>query len=83
MLQTIVVEIEAILNDRSLTYVSPDFEDDKPLTPAHALYGRRITSLPYPITEVDEMDDSNYGDEAGMQRNTKHLLLLLQHFWKC
>ena len=37
-LQTIVVEIEAVLNDRPLTYVSSDIEDDD------LLYGRRITS---------------------------------------
>ena len=43
-LQTIVVEIEAILNDRPLTHVSSDVIDEEPLTPAHLLYGRRITA---------------------------------------
>ena len=47
-LQTIIVEIEAVLNDRPLTYVSSDKSDPEPLTPAHLLYGRRIISLPYP-----------------------------------
>ena len=45
-LQTLTVEIEGILNDRPLTYASSDLQDDKPLTPSHLLYGRRITSLP-------------------------------------
>ncbi|XP_060575018.1 uncharacterized protein LOC132732552 [Ruditapes philippinarum] len=46
-LQTIVTEIEGIMNDRLLTYVTSDIGDPDPLTPAHLLYGRRITSLPY------------------------------------
>ena len=34
-LQTIVVEVEAILNDCPLTYISNDITDPEPLTPAH------------------------------------------------
>ena len=37
-LQTIIVEIEAILNDRPLTRVSSDVIDEAPLTPAYLLY---------------------------------------------
>ena len=33
-----VVEIEAVLNDRPLTYVSNDSQDPEPLTPSHLLY---------------------------------------------
>ena len=36
-LETIIVEIEAMLNDRPLTYVSPDLSDPAPLTPSHLL----------------------------------------------
>jgi len=43
ILQTLVVEIEATLNDRPLTHVSCDVTDTEPVTPAHLLYGRRIT----------------------------------------
>ena len=39
-LQTIVTEIEAVLNDRPITYMSSDVSDPEPLTPAHLLYGR-------------------------------------------
>ena len=34
-LETVVVEIEAMLNDRPLSYVSPDLSDPEPLTPSH------------------------------------------------
>ena len=46
-LETIVVEIEAILNDRPLTFVSSEMGDPELLTPAHLLHGHRITCLPH------------------------------------
>ena len=46
-LETIIMEIEAILNDRPLTYVSSELMDPEPLTPSHLLHGRRITCLPH------------------------------------
>ena len=39
-LQTIMVEIEAILNDHSLTYTSTDLNDPEPICPSYLLYGR-------------------------------------------
>ena len=53
-LQTVATEVECILNDRSLTYVSSDQVDEEPLTPSHLLYGRIITSLNY----TEEADTS-------------------------
>ena len=80
MLQTLVVEIEAILNDRPLTYVSSDVNDQQPLTPSHLLYGRRITALPNESLDEDELIDPNFNENVEIQRNAKRLVLLLQHF---
>ena len=38
-LQTVVIEIESMLNDRPLTYVYSDLQDLQLLTPSHLLYG--------------------------------------------
>ena len=46
-LQTLIVEIEAILNDRPLTHLSSDVTDPEPLTPSHLIYSRRIVMLPH------------------------------------
>ena len=56
-LQTIIVEVEAVLNNRPLTYFSADVNDSDPITPLHLLYGRSIISLPYQRVEDDELDD--------------------------
>ena len=47
--------------ERSITYVTSDASDQEPLTPAHLLYGRRITSLPHqedvPVPHVTTQTD--------------------------
>ena len=76
-LQTLVVEIEAVLNDRPLTYVSPDVDDLEPLTPSHLLCGRRITSLPHKIFD----DDPTY-NVLPVREIARRQSELLQHFEK-
>lgn len=77
MLQTLIVEIEAVLNDRPLTYVSSDISDPEPLTPSHLICGRRITSLPH--TMADELVDPTYG-AASVTEVAKRQGQLIQHF---
>lgn len=80
MLQTIIVEIEALLNDRPITYASSDIQDAEPLTPAHLLYGRRITTLPYRHVEDDEWEDPTLGEDSQVKRRAKLQALTLKHF---
>ena len=44
-LSTAVIEVEALLNSRPLTYMSSD-DVIQPLTPSHLLCGRRVLTLP-------------------------------------
>ena len=83
-LQTITLEVEAILNDQTITYIPSDVNDPEPLTSAHLLYGRRITSLPHPVVENDELVDPNYGqsDESNLRRRAKMQGVILKQFWK-
>ena len=57
-LKTIVVEVEATLNNRPLTYVTSDVANVEPLTPAHLLYGKRTVSLPHSYD--DDPEDPDY-----------------------
>ena len=77
-----MTEIEAILNDRPLTYVSASIDDFDPLTPSHLLYGRRITSLPHPDVEDDELDDPTYGNDVELRKNASRVAIIIKHFWQ-
>ena len=81
-LETIVVEIEAMLNDRPLAYVSPDLSDPEPLTPLHFLCGRRIRLVPHPLDDIEELDDPSYVDGSDMRRKVDKHPQLIQQFWK-
>ena len=76
-LQTTMVEIEAIVNARPLTYVYDDEESiSTPLTPSHLLNGRRITSAPsnqhFEVVSVNKT----------LTKRAKHHQLLLHQFTK-
>ncbi|XP_065896039.1 uncharacterized protein [Dysidea avara] len=84
-LQTLVVEIEVVLNGHPLTYQSADIMDPEPLTPSHLLYGRWITTLPYPITNNDELNDPTFTTGTVLRDKLHRQEQLLQHFqtrWK-
>ena len=84
-LQTLVVEIEAHLNNRPLTYVTSDLDEPDPLTPSHLLYGRMINTLPHPIISQDEITDDDYctGHTLNLQlsKKAKAQAMVLQNFW--
>ena len=76
-LQTVIVEIEAVLNDRPITFVPSDINEAEPSTPSHLLYGR-ITSLPFhtPISP-DELTNPDYRTESDVQRRVKLQAIIL------
>ena len=79
-LSTVLVEIEAVINSRPLTYLSVE-DLDEPLTPSHFLCGRRILSLPDGLSEEDG-DDEFALNQPGLSRRLRHLNAMLNQFWK-
>lgn len=71
-LNTVLVQIEAILNSRPLTPFSSEPEDLRPLTPGHFLIGRPLMSLP-----VQDMRSFSANHITRYQRVEQ----LRQHFW--
>ncbi|XP_053407998.1 uncharacterized protein LOC128559687 [Mercenaria mercenaria] len=67
-LQTIVTEIETVLNDRPLTYVTSGVSDPEPLTPSHLLYGRTLTSYLHSTLHGDGKITENMNDHRTLTR---------------
>ena len=74
-LLTAVMEVEAIINSRPLSYLTPD-DLDEPLTPSHLLTGRRVLSLPDNLSYQEETEDSD------LSTRVKHLISTMNQFWR-
>jgi len=82
-LETVITEVEAMLNDRPLTYLSSDLTDPEPLTPSHLLYGRRIRPVPYPLDSPVDLDDPDFQvDESIVRQTVNRQTKLIQQFWQ-
>ena len=76
-LLTVLIEIEAVLNSRPLTYVYDD--DLQPLTPSQLVIGRRLLTNPNSvITETEQIQDRRV-----ITKREKHLQKILNHFRNC
>jgi len=76
-LETITVEIEAMLNDRLLTYVSSDLSH----WPPPIFYVRRLWSVPYPFNNPEEQDDPNYLCADNVRKRVNRQTDLIEKFW--
>ena len=74
-LETILIEIESVVNSRPLTFVNSDF-DEEPITPSSLVIGRRLLTLPR-IEHDLEIDDS----KISLTQRQLYLKTLLKHFW--
>ena len=76
-LNTLLIEVESIVNSRPLTYVSEDSEGiSYTLTPSHLIYGRKVANVPnighYEVISTNE----------SLPRRAKHHRILLSNFTK-
>ncbi|CAK1589478.1 unnamed protein product [Parnassius mnemosyne] len=69
-LNTVLVQIEGVLNSRPLTPLSTDPDDLLPLTPGHFLIGRPITSLP--SQNYEEVPSSRLSRYQRIQQLRQH-----------
>ena len=82
-LHTLAVQVEAVVNERPLTYVSSQTGEPQPLTPSMLLYGRSLTTLPYQSVTKEELDDPDYGvNQSTLNNRMTQLDILIQQCWK-
>lgn len=76
-LQTLILEIECILNNRPLC---PDYDSevDDVLTPNHLVYGRRLENVNFERNA--DVNLNEYSIE--LNKREKRLSILINHFWK-
>ncbi|GBN74693.1 hypothetical protein AVEN_206945-1, partial [Araneus ventricosus] len=74
-LYTVLVEIEAVINSRPITYLYSNVNEPDPLSPSHFLTGSKLTVLPSPNTVPKS-------SKCDLIKRWKHRLILLDHFWK-
>ena len=79
-LVTMLVEVEATLNSRPISYLSSE-DLDEPLTPSHLLTGRRILSLPVPMSDEEDPDFVDVSTGVALTRCMHHLNRVLER-WK-
>ena len=79
-LSTVITEIEAVINDRPLTYISNTQSDLQPLTPSHLVSGRRITVLSHSrdvdLDPQNIITRENISKRARMQQNSSTISAL-------
>ncbi len=73
VLQTVLVEIEGILNSKPLGYTSSDASDPDPITPNCLLMGRPDASLPLTVYPESELVS---------RRRWRHSQILADQFWR-
>ena len=79
-LHTILVELEATINDRPLTYSSSEFNELDPITPSHLLKGRRLKT--FPNTQTDYLSDPPFNTTSNLRERVGYIDKLLNDLWK-
>ena len=77
-LTNVLVEVEVVINSRPLTYMSPDDDIEKALTPAHLILGKRLLTLADGKICLNEEDDT----PKILSKRAKYLRKLQTHFYR-
>jgi hypothetical protein len=80
-IQTFIVEIKALLNDRPITYVTSEADNPEPLTPSHLLYGRRVRQLLCLNVEEEELHNPNFDDHTEIRERARKQSKTIQSSW--
>ena len=83
-LNTVVTEVEMVINARPLGYVGMTSDDmEPPLTPSHLLHGRRISQMAEEPVEAALDPDFSIPESntTTLDKRMKHMKMVMHHFW--
>ena len=81
-LVTLVTEVEAIVNERPITYLTSNLDEPEPLTPSMLLNGRSLMIMPHLKVAPDELTDPDFGKSGKMlNQRALHLDMVFQQLW--
>ena len=72
-LETMLIQVEAVLNNRPLTYQGEDLEEEV-ITPNHLIYGAALPTI--------AEHDSDSDEEIPLNKRVRYLQMKKQHLWK-
>jgi len=78
---TLITELEAVINDRPISYTSTGLDEPEALTPSMLLHGRKLCPLPQLDITDEEVEDPDFGSEV-LQQRVKELSNLFIQTWK-
>ncbi|XP_068203541.1 uncharacterized protein [Palaemon carinicauda] len=82
-LSCVVTELEAIINDRPLSYTSGDLDQLDILAPNHLILGRRLRSFPREVIDwKDETKDPLYGGNKDVGKRFLYITKKCDDLWK-
>ncbi|GFR28923.1 integrase catalytic domain-containing protein [Trichonephila clavata] len=76
-IQTTLIEIEAVINSRPLTFLYEENEEPLPLTPSHFLIGKRLNSL----LDIQSTKDPESNKKI-LTKMFKYKEQVINHFWR-
>ena len=77
-IETILTEVEAVVNSRPITFTHTSSEEPVPLSPSHFLIGQRLTALPPTVNATSAVPDVNQNQ---LNRRWRYRQRIVNMFW--
>ena len=77
-IETILIEVEAVVNSRPITFTHTSSEEPVPLTPSHFLIGQRLTALPSAGNVTAAAPNT---DQRQLNKRWKYRQRLINTYW--
>lgn len=77
-IETILTEVEAVVNSRPITFTHTSSEEPVPLSPSHFLIGQRLTALPPAVSMTSAVPDVS---KAQLVKRWRYRQRIVNMFW--